>query len=154
MQNRQAWALIGLIGLIGLLVGCGGASQPTTSTPAPPILAVQQLEQAVEAQDVSAMLAALEPSATRDELGAELRLTMRTLQGIEFADTSYELVEQTDDTALVQVRATVVYTMAGAAPEEFLFDSGVDVVAVDGEWYVSGIAPPGAASEGDTDDAE
>lgn len=143
------YRILCIIGLAGLLVACSApAAEEATEENAPQIAVIEQFEAALEARDVSAMLALIEPSETRYENSAELRLLMNSIEELRFAEMEYMLVMSDDTNATVQVQGTLFYTIGGEDPAEYAINTTVDMVNVDGDWYMQGFNPAEAVSPG------
>lgn len=125
-----AWCLL-------LLAGC--ARPPDT---AGPIAAVERFVAALEARDASAIIAGLEPSDWRGEIGPELRTYLGMLRRVELHDERYRVVSGDETTAVVELRGTLAYSFAEGAAGERAFELLIETVRVGERWYLRGVELP------------
>jgi hypothetical protein len=126
--------------IVLLLAACASpASQPDS----PAVAVIKEFILAIEARDPAQMLALLEPTDWRRQMGTELRLYTASIEHIEFHDETYEVLESSAEHAEVYLHATLDYRIRGAEEYEREIDIVVEVVQQDGEWYVRDFALPG-----------
>lgn len=114
-----------------------------------PIEVVRNFAAALEARDVSAMLALLEPSDLTRQLSPELRIYVEYLRKIDFQDDAYELLANDGVHAQVRWTATMHYTIdiGREISGEHPVDSIVRLTKLEGSWYLSSVELPTAAEE-------
>lgn len=150
MSDRTAaargrpWAggrLRALMLLLLALSGAACATQPRDNEG--PTRAVAAFVAALEARDASAIIALLEPSDWRAEIGPELRSYLGHVSALELREPRYSLVEHTGDGAVVRVSGTLAYTLAeGGASGERPVDLRIEVARVGGAWYLRQLQLP------------
>jgi limonene-1,2-epoxide hydrolase len=117
-------------------------------TPAPvdndgPIQTVRAFVVALEDRDASAIIALIEPTDWRREIGPELRTYLGYLATIAIVDETYAVERHQGDTAIVRVTGTLQYALAeSGAGGERPFDLQIEVVRVDGVWYLRSLQLP------------
>jgi hypothetical protein len=104
---------------------------------------VQDFEAAIEARDPEAILLLIEPTDWRSTIAAELRSYVAGVEQIEFRDTTYETLSSSEENAQVAVTSTLAYSLRGGIQDEHPVDVVVELVNVDGSWYVRGFRLPG-----------
>jgi hypothetical protein len=114
-----------------------------------PVEVVRNFAAALEARDVSAMLALLEPSDLTRQLSPELRIYVEYLRKIDFQDDTYELLANDGVHAQVRWTATMRYTIdiGREITGEHPVDSIVRLTKLEGSWYLSSVELPTAAEE-------
>lgn len=131
---RLTCALAGLL----LLGACAG---PVDNDG--PLRTVQAFIAALEARDASAIIALIEPTEWRREIGPELRTYLGYLDSIAVPDAAYTIEQNQGDTAVVRVTGTLAYTLAESGfSDERPFDLQIEVVRVDGAWYLRSLQLP------------
>lgn len=129
---------IGMLALVCLLfVGC---AQPVDNEG--PVAVVRQFVGALEARDPSAIIALLEPTEWRAEIGPELRSYLGYLEALDLREEAYTVAENSGDTALVRVTGTLSYTLEEGASGEIPVDLQLQVVRIDGIWYLRDLELP------------
>jgi limonene-1,2-epoxide hydrolase len=122
-----------------LLVAC--APQPPDNEG--PVRVVEAFVAALEARDASAIIALLEPSDWREEIGPELRSYLGHVTALDMRDARYSVSENAGDSAVVRVVGTLAYTLAdGGASGERAVDLRIEVARVDGAWYLRQLQLP------------
>lgn len=117
-------------------------------TPAPvdndgPIQTVRAFVVALESRDAGAIIALIEPTDWRREIGPELRTYLGYLATIAITDETYAIERHQGDTAIVRVTGTLQYALAeSGAGGERPFDLQIEVVRVDGVWYLRSLQLP------------
>ncbi len=135
--RRQGWLLVLLCST--LFGACG--SGPVDN--AGPVRTVQAFVSALEARDASAIIDLIEPTEWRREIGPELRSYLGYLATIAIADPIYMVERNQGDTAVVRVTGTLNYALAeSGAGGERPFDLQIEVVRVDGDWYLRSLQLP------------
>jgi hypothetical protein len=137
---RVCWWCI-LVGVVWFLAACGGTGNREQDPPF--ITTVKDFEAAVEARDPEAILMLLEPTDWRGSIAAELRSYVAGVEQIEFRDTTYETLSSSEEHAEVAVMSTVTYSLKGDISGEYPVDMVIELVNVDGSWYVHGFELPG-----------
>jgi hypothetical protein len=130
-----------LLALVWLLAACGDAGN--TEQDPPFITTVKDFEAAIEARDTEAILMLVEPTDWRSTIATELRSYVAGVEQIEFHDTTYETLSSSEEHAQVAVISTVTYNLKGDMSGEHPVDLVVDLVNVEGSWYVRGFRLPG-----------
>jgi hypothetical protein len=132
-------ALAGLLLLAALGVGC--AAPPRDD--AGPIGAVERFVAALEARDASAIVALLEPSDWRAEIGPELRSYLGYVTALDLRDPQYSVVEHDGDVAVVRLVGTLAYTLvADGLPGERSVDLRIETARVGDSWYLRQLQLP------------
>lgn len=128
-----------IVAVAVLLAAC--TSGPVDN--AGPVRAVEAFIAALEARDASAIIAQIEPTEWRREIGPELRTYLGYLDSIAVADPIYRVERNQGDTALVRVTGTLQYTLAETGfSDERPFDLQIEVVRVAGAWYLRSLQLP------------
>jgi hypothetical protein len=147
--NRPRRTLLPLLaggGAVALLVVAGlvFALQANSRADQRPVETVRAFIGALEARDATAMLAQVEPTVLKRQLGPEIRAYVEYITEIRFDDARYELLANDGERAQVRMTATMVYTIdygerrSGQTP----IDATYDLRLVEGAWYLSGVTLP------------
>lgn len=107
-----------------------------------PVAAVRAFVAALEARDASAIIALLEPTDWRAEIGPELRASLALLAALELRDAAYAVEEHRGDQATVRVTGTLAYSLADGGAGERPVRLLVETVRVGGAWYLRGLELP------------
>jgi hypothetical protein len=122
-----------------LLSGCGRGPVDNEG----PITAVRTFVAALEARDASAMLATLEPTEWRRELGPELRMYLGYLDVIALEETQYRVEEHSGEQAIVRVTGMLHVQIAErSSMDRQPFDLRIETIVVDGNWYLRSVQLP------------
>ncbi|NJN16809.1 MAG: hypothetical protein HC822_11340 [Oscillochloris sp.] len=128
---------LALLLLLGFLVGCAPADNNG------PLRAVQAFVAAIEARNVGAIIAGLEPSDWRAEIGPELRAYLAYLDSITIAQPNYRVLSNDGTVAVVQLTGTVRYVLAASGNSgERPVDLRLEVVRVGDKWYLRQLLLP------------
>jgi hypothetical protein len=134
---RRTCAVI-LVAVALLGAACGG---PVDNVG--PVQTVQAFIAALEARDASAIIALIEPTEWRREIGPELRMYLGYLDTIAIPDAAYTVERNQGDTSVVRVTGTLNYTLAESGfSDERPFDLQINLVRVDGAWYLRSLQLP------------
>ncbi|GAB4441265.1 MAG: hypothetical protein OHK0015_38370 [Chloroflexi bacterium OHK40] len=129
-----------------LWIVCGAllaACAPTPPDAEGPVRATRAFVIALETRDASAMIALLEPTDWRGEIGPELRSSLALIEALDLRNEAYAVQEQRGNTAVVRLTATMAYTLAeGRGSGERPIDLRIETVRVDGQWYLRGLELP------------
>lgn len=133
------WAVVGAALLLaaGLALLLLRANDPRADTR--PIDVVKGFVAAIEAKDADAMLAFVEPTIYRREIGPEVRAYVEYLEQVRFESPRYELLDNDGDRAHVRWTATMHYTLdlgderkTGDRP----LDTTFELAKFEGTWYL------------------
>lgn len=137
MHSGQRWPgnLAVLLAAILVLAGCG----PTAAQDEAAIQVVRDFVAAWEAGDTSAVLALVEPADWRREMGPELRAYTGRIDQLQLANAAYSLLDNDGQVARVRLTGSLSYTLHDGVSGEHELDAVVEVVQVEGAWYVRGL---------------
>lgn len=129
-----------IVPLLLVLVACAPARPVDTEGPTRAVVAFVA---ALEARDAGAIVALLEPTDWRGEIGPELRSYLAMLDELDLRDEQYAVVEGDADSALVRVTGMFAYRFAdGGGAGERPVDLRVETVRVGDRWYLRGLELP------------
>jgi hypothetical protein len=109
-----------------------------------PVEVVRGFAAAIEARDATAMLAYVEPTVLKKQIGPEVRAYVEYIEEVRFSDARYELLANDGRRATVRWRATMDYRInygevrSGTAP----VDATYALRWIEGTWYLSGVSLP------------
>ena len=126
--------------LLGALLLAACVGQPLDNEG--PVRAVEAFVAALEARDASAIIALLEPSDWRAEIGPELRSSLSYVSALDMRDARYTVVEHAGDSAVVRMVGTLAYTLAEGGGGERAVDLRIEVARVGGAWYLRQLQLP------------
>lgn len=124
--------------LVALVSGCANKAVDNEA----PVETVRQFIAALEDRDVSAMIDLLEPTDWRKEIGPELRSYLGYVKTLELRDEQYTVERNDGQKATVRLTGTLSYALADDASGERPIDLAIDLVEVDGQWYMHSLELP------------
>lgn len=140
-RARRPGPLAATLALAALLLLAGCSRMPADVEG--PVRAAAAFVAALEARDAGAIVALLEPTDWRGEIGPELRSYLGMLDTVELRDPAYSVLEGDADSAVVRVAGTFAYAFAdGGAAGERAVDLRVELVRVGDRWYLRGLELP------------
>lgn len=140
-RHGVSWRLRALICLLCALLPAACAGPPPDN--AGPVRVVEAFVAALEARDASAIIALLEPSDWREEIGPELRSYLGHVSALDMREAQYSVLENAGDSAVVRVVGTLAYTLAdGSASGERAVDLRIETARVGGAWYLRQLQLP------------
>lgn len=107
-----------------------------------PAEVVRAFAQAIEARDADAMLAQLEPTIFRREIGPEIRSYVEYIERVTFSDSNYRVVDNTGDTAHVRWTATMQYQLRDLGAGSRPIDSVFELTLIENRWYIQAVDLP------------
>lgn len=112
-----------------------------------PVALVEGFADALAAKDADKMLAAMEPTIYRREIGPEVRAYVEYLQDVRFDNARYQLLDNDGERAHVRWTATMHYTLnlgdetkTGSRPIDTVFE----LTKFEGNWYIHSAKLPSA----------
>lgn len=147
--NRPArrwwlWAAAGGLAALALVAALLLALQANALADQRPVETVRGFIAALEARDATQMLAHVEPTVLKRQIGPEVRAYVEYIKEIRFDDARYELLSNDGERARVRMTATMRYTIdygeerSGERP----IDATYELRQVEGAWYLSGVELP------------
>jgi hypothetical protein len=132
VQIMRFWCIIPL--LLVTLAACAlpGTAPDNTG----PLQVAQQFVKALEDRDVSGVLALIEPADWRKEIGPELRSYVGYVERIHFRDPRYAVAKNDGDQASIRLTGTLEYSLRDGPAGERPVDVLLEVVRLDGTWYL------------------
>lgn len=139
------WAVLAAALLVAAGVGLLLLRANDPRNDARPLEVVKGFVAAIEARDADAMLAAVEPTIYRREIGPEVRAYVEYLEAVSFENARYELLDNDGDRAHVRWTATMHYTLnLGDTRKtgERAIDTTFELAKLEGAWYLHSAAMP------------
>lgn len=113
-----------------------------------PVIVVQEFAAAIEARDVSRMLALVEPTDLKRQVSPELRAYVEYIEEVRFDNAQYEMMRNDGERAEVRWTANMRYRISYGEVRsgEHPVDTTFVLTKIEGAWYLSSVALPEAAS--------
>lgn len=110
-----------------------------------PVEVVRGFVAAIEAKDATKMLAHLEPTVFKRELGPEIRAYLEYVESVSFENARYELLDNDGDLAHVRWTATMRYRVNlgdEVKAGDRAIDTTFELTKIEGAWYLRRVNLP------------
>lgn len=146
LQQRGVQIGLGLVLALMLIGALAFLTRPPDPMSDPrPVEVTQRFVAAIEARDVNAMLALVEPTVLKREMRPELTAYIDYIEEARFENATYQLIDNDGERAHVRWTATMHYRLNYGdeiKTGERVIDSIAELIKIEGAWYLSGLALP------------